>query len=150
MFYNEARKTKLSVPKLANTNFSNQNGNGNGVNSTETNGEVVNINNNKPRRHSKPNELKSNAGEGRSGSAGGVIGSSERVIESLHSTLSSSASLDDLATVSEPIMSSSSSTGGVHKRHEQLKNAPANLEQHQQRRISVSKETSPDDEKKNI
>lgn len=103
--------------------------------------------NNKPRRHSKPNDLKAAAsGEGgRSGSAGGGL-SSERVIESLHSTLSSSASLDDLTTASEPIISHSA-TGGVHKRHEQLKNDEST--DNQRRRISVSKETNPDEEKKN-
>lgn len=104
LFYNEARKTKLSVPKL--TNLSNQSGNGR----LEENGS-------KPRRRSKPNETKSGGSE------------------SLHSSLSSSASLDDLATMSEPILASSETSAAPHKQTD--------------RRISVDK-GNENEEKKNI
>lgn len=78
--------------------------------------------------------------------------------ESLHSTLSSSASLDDLATVSEPIIPTSSSSsaipnGPTNRRHPTNQNHNGSDNQlnakTSERSISISKE-SGEEEKKNI
>lgn len=118
LFYNEARKTKLSVPKLNNL-------------ATTTSNSALNNSSGKQRRESKPVQNEA---------AGGV--------ESLHSSMSSSASLDDLGTISDPILASSS-TSSVPTAATAIETGKAPSSKSESRKISVSKE-STDEEKKNI
>lgn len=117
LFYNEARKTKLSVPKLNNL-------------ATTTTNSALNNSSGKQRRESKP------------------VQNETAAVESLHSSMSSSASLDDLGTISDPILASSS-TSSVPTAATAIETGKAPNSKSESRKISVSKE-STDEEKKNI